>query len=207
MGLLGSIKRLRISRQPIAPERIELLRSMPRGSVCAEIGVYRGQFSKAILEIVKPSRLHLIDPWVYRPSYTGSWFGGDIGGSQAVMDSIYRVVVERFAREIRQGQVIIHRGFSAEIAKEFPDDYFDWIYVDADHKYKAVKSDLNAFYSKVKATGLIAGDNYGDNPHWWWKDGVKRAVDEFTCEDWATIQMIANDQFILRKTAAAMKVG
>lgn len=211
MVLLGKAKRLLISRQPIATERIELLHSMPKGSVCAEIGVYRGQFSKAILEIVTPLRLHLIDPWVYQPSYTESWFGGEIGGSPAVMNKLYRGVVERFAREIREGQVVLHRGFSAEIATEFPDGYFDWIYLDANHKYEAVKSDLNAFYSKVKTSGLIAGDNYGDNPAWWWKDGVKRAVDEFTYAGRAAIQMISNDQFILKKTTdtqiSAMKAS
>ena len=40
-----------------------LLEMMPKNSVCAEIGVNQGQFSKEILEVVQPKKLHLIDPW------------------------------------------------------------------------------------------------------------------------------------------------
>jgi hypothetical protein len=43
-----------------------LLGLLPRGSVGAEIGVWRGDFSAWILRTVRPARLHLIDPWAFR---------------------------------------------------------------------------------------------------------------------------------------------
>ena len=44
------------------PPREFLLHSLPRNSVGAEIGVWRGEFSADIVRRVRPRRLHLIDP-------------------------------------------------------------------------------------------------------------------------------------------------
>jgi len=199
--MLGAVKRVLIKRQPIAEERQRLLRSMPQDSICAEVGVYQGQFSAAILDIVKPRELHLVDAWkfVSDQAYSQSWFGGKIGQSQSVMDGIYRRVQKRFGDEIRSGKVTVHRSFSTAAAAKFPDQYYDWVYIDADHTYEAVKQDLHAFYPKVRNGGFIAGDNYGDRPDWWWKDGVKRAVDEFVPEGWCEPPQISSDQFVMRK--------
>ena len=35
------------------------------GDVCAEVGVWKGEFSHYILQC-KPSKLHLIDPWLHQ---------------------------------------------------------------------------------------------------------------------------------------------
>jgi hypothetical protein len=199
MNLVVVLKRRLVGREPIAPERLALLRQMPKHSVCAEVGVFKGNFSASILEVVAPLRLHLIDPWAYQELYPESWFGGDLGGSQAVMDRLHRKVRRRFQDEMKDGQVEINRGFSTQIAAQFPAAYFDWIYIDANHAYDAVKADLHAFYPKVKDGGFITGDNYGNRPEWWWKDGVQCAVDEFVAGGWCTLGPIWNDQFILTK--------
>ena len=199
--MLGAVKRALIRRHPIAEERLRLLRQMPQQSICAEIGVYQGQFSSAILKITKPRELHLIDAWKFisDPAYSRSWFGGRIGQSQATMDRIYRRVTKQFADEIAAGTVKIHRKLSADAAASFPDHYFDWVYIDADHTYEAVSQDLHAFYPKLRDAGFVAGDNYGYRPDWWWKDGVKRAVDEFVAEGWCDAPQISNDQFVMQK--------
>jgi hypothetical protein len=197
--LIGALKRFLVGREPIAPERLRLLRQMPKHSVCAEIGVYKGNFSAAILDVVEPRCLHLIDPWAYQETYTKSWFGGDLGGSQAVMDRLHERVRRRFRNEISSGRVVMNRNFSSEVAPQFPAAYFDWIYIDANHTYDAVKSDLCAFHPKVKPGGFITGDNYGDRPDCWWRDGVKRAVDEFVMDGWCALESISNDQFVLVK--------
>ena len=49
-----------------APSRREMMRGrlldkVPKGGTAAEIGVWEGQFSRRILEICAPDRLHLID--------------------------------------------------------------------------------------------------------------------------------------------------
>jgi hypothetical protein len=199
------VRRQLIGQGRIAPERMNLLQQMPVDSVCAEIGVFKGTFAAAILKIVHPRRLHLIDPWVYQQEYSESWFGGILGGSQAAMDRLHEKVRRGFRDEIRKGQVVINRGFSVETAAEFPDAYFDWIYIDANHTYDAVKADLCSFLPKVKCNGFITGDNYGYRADWWWKDGVQRAVDEFVAGGWCALRSIANDQFILVKDTTSAR--
>jgi len=168
--------------------------------VGAEIGVYAGDFSEEILHIVKPAKLGLIDPWIHETSeqYKHAWYGGRAQGGQEEMDALHKVVLTRFRRQIRAGQVSVHRGYSSEVCKEFPDGYFDWVYIDGNHFYEFVKSDLELYYTKVKRGGYITGDDYkiGD----WWEGGVKAAVDEFVESKPVELVEIRNGQFILKKT-------
>jgi hypothetical protein len=178
-----------------------VLRRLPHASVGAEIGVWRGDFSARILRAVRPSKLHLIDPWAYQGAnaYREAWYGGKLAADQAAMDDVHRRVARRFAREVAAGVVELHRSRSADAAREFPDAYFDWVYVDGDHLYDAVRDDLELFAPKLKAGGLLAGDDYGLPG--WWEDGVTRAVDEFVADrGWELVALPAN-QFVLRESA------
>ena len=42
----------------------------------------------------------------------------------------------------------------------FQDNFFDFIYVDANHKYKSVISDLIVWYPKLKRGGIMSGHDY-----------------------------------------------
>lgn len=141
-----------------------------------EIGVWKGDFSARMLKIVRPSSLHLIDPWKYYPAFGQSWFGNE-SMSQDKMDAIYYSVEKRFAKQISAGVVKIHRLPSTEAISAFPDDYFDWAYIDGNHSYEMVRKDLATIYPKVKKGGIIAGDDYGVEG--WWKNGVTQAVADF----------------------------
>jgi len=52
----------------------------------------------------------------------------------------------------------------------------DYLYIDADHRYEAVRADLHAWLPWMKPGGLIVGDDYGHQLF----PGVKAAWDE--CE-------------------------
>lgn len=47
--------------------RLFILDDLPTNSICAEIGVYKGNFSQYILKICEPEMLHLIDPYFQFP--------------------------------------------------------------------------------------------------------------------------------------------
>lgn len=177
-----------------------VLQKMPKRSVCAEIGVHRGDFSERILEIVQPKELHLIDPWRLEQSevYDKSYYGKKTVENQNVMDERFNDVLNRFEREIRNKQVIVDRGYSETILQNFQNEYFDWIYVDGNHLYEFVKKDLEICYLKVKISGYITGDDYNEGG--WWEGGVKKAVDEFALNNKKIklIEIKAN-QFILQK--------
>jgi len=69
---------------------------MPKNSICAEIGVNRGNFSKSILKIVQPKKLYLIDPWKWPEN-------------QTEMDENYNKTLNRVKEEIKSGQVILKK--------------------------------------------------------------------------------------------------
>lgn len=177
-----------------------LLQKMPKRSICAEIGVNKGDFSERILEIVQPKKLHLIDPWKLEQSevYDESYYGKKTVEDQNAMDKRFKDVMNRFEKEIKNNQIVIDRGYSETILQDFQNGYFDWIYVDGNHLYEFVKKDLELCYLKVKTSGYITGDDYNEGG--WWEGGVKKAVDEFISNNKKIklIEIKAN-QFILQK--------
>ena len=132
-----------------------------------------------------------------RDAYRNAWYGGKLAADQDAMDRIHDGVTLRFAREIAVGVVEVHRSTSAEAAGRFPAAYFDWVYVDGNHLYEAVRADLELFDPKLKADGLLAGDDYGLPG--WWDDGVTRAVDELVAGGGYEVVTLESNQFLLRK--------
>jgi hypothetical protein len=178
---------------------MKVLRLMPKGSVCAEIGVWKGDFSRKLLNRVQPQTLHLIDPWEFIDDggYERAAYGGKVAKGQEDMDKLFENVQERFASEIAGGVVRIHRATSADAGPSFPDDYFDWVYIDANHSYEFVREDLRVYHTKVKPGGYLAGDDYGTKG--WWGTGVKDAVDEFVAAEQAQWALQDGSQFVLQK--------
>ena len=81
---------------PFGSGRSFLLEWLPKGAVGAEIGVWRGEFSKSLLRAAEPRELHLVDPWKFVPSFPSRWYGGMEAKSQADMDAIFAEVQDQF---------------------------------------------------------------------------------------------------------------
>ena len=152
--------------------RRRMLEKMPKGAVCAEVGVWGGRFSAVILEVTQPTVLHLIDPWEWQPEFDNSAFGKP--EMEHVVAQKVRKVRDRFAGDPR---VVIHRAMSHDALERFGDGELDWIYIDGNHNYEVVSRDLDLALAKVRPGGVIAGDDY----FWNAGDGapVQRAVDAF----------------------------
>jgi hypothetical protein len=182
-----------------------LLEMMPKGSVCAEIGVHEGLFSRIILQIVQPRMLHLIDPWTFQPDplFASTLYGGQRGRNQDNMDGKYRRVVEKFSA---RRNVTIHRSRSLDCLNRFPDNCLDWIYLDGDHRYECVMEELRQFHCKIKPGGFVAGDDYARPDVNWTKDGVTRAVDEILRDGMYEKVVIRPEshQFVLRKSPSGL---
>ena len=117
-----------------------LLNFLPPEREVVEIGVAEGDFSQHILDIARPRRLHLVDPWVHQ---VGAEYEADPNNvSSTEHDARYQAVQARFAGDIEAGIVALHRTFSHEAAKTFADGSLDWVYIDAMHTFAAVNSPL-----------------------------------------------------------------
>jgi len=193
--MAGKAKRLRagIRRRR---QRWELVGSLPKYGVGAEVGSWKGDFSAQLLRRAQPRRLYLIDPWEYRedPQYAHAMFGDRTPGGQQRMDTIHEGVCRRFESEIAAGRVVVARARSTDAAAGL--ESLDWVYIDGDHTYDGVRDDLDAFYPLVKPGGVIAGDDYGMVG--WWEDGVKRAVDEFVAARGCELTVIGH-QFLFTR--------
>jgi hypothetical protein len=180
--------------------RMTLLDLLPRNSVGAEIGVFKGDFSAQIIRRVAPKRLYLIDPWrsVTTSSHRKALYGMD-NRSQDDMDDLASQVAERFAAEIRSRRVKILRAPSSEALAAIPDESLDWIYIDGDHTFEGVLEDLRLSYQKVRKGGFICGDDYRLGN--WFADGVVRGLHTFLAELGSAVVLVfvIDGQFFMRR--------
>jgi hypothetical protein len=170
---------------------IEAAKLLPKESTCVELGAEKGLFSKEILTYLEPGQLFLVDPWQVGHDknsnithYTGLWFittQGEVQTNNGPLPTAYSneefllQIKETYSKEIENGKIIVKKAFSYEAVSTFPDDFFDFIYIDACHLYDCVKSDLNSYLPKLKKTGLMCGHDYIKCSNF----GVIEAVDEF----------------------------
>lgn len=157
-----------------------------------EIGVLRGEYSKLILERWKNCQLYLVDTWRHLDNYV------DMNGQD---DKYHYECLLKTCENTKpwQNRAHIIRMDSAISANIFPDEHFDFVYIDADHSYEGVMRDIKAWWPKVKKGGLFCGDDYipddgdiwmtvtGKPPVYAGKFGVRKAVTEFSATADVTI--------------------
>ena len=153
--------------------RRRVLDHLAPGGVGAEIGVFRGDLSAAILARVRPRRLFLIDPWLvsHDPAQAGALYAAGSGND---MEAIHGRVLARFAPEIAAGRVAVLRGGVADAEDTVRDGALDFAYIDGDHREAAATADLDFALRKVCPGGVIALDDY--HLGGWWGDAVHRAA-------------------------------
>lgn len=140
-------------------DRYNLLKYLPR-CVCAEVGVATGRMSKIIVENNNPKELYLIDAW---KNFDLGYTDGNMV-SDDEHESRYQNVKSMFKDNV---SVKLIRDYSTSAAEKFDNNFFDWVYIDADHSYDGCMNDLVAFNNKVKPDGYIWG-------HDWLPEGQKR---------------------------------
>lgn len=138
--------------------RLQLLQLLPKGGEGVEIGVAKGEFSNALLDTLRPRQLHLVDPWEHQQREDYEKDPNNAGDDE--QEARYGAVLRRFAAEIGAARVVVHRRYSQDVAAEFADGQFDWVYIDGLHSYAGVRSDLELYRPKVKPDGIIMGHDY-----------------------------------------------
>jgi len=134
--------------------------NLPDHGKALEIGSYMGESTQIIASSGIFSEIHSVDPFKGTEE-----FNKEFGYTWSKVKSEYNKNTRYF------NNIYHHQGYSYDEVPKFPNGEFDFIYIDASHKYEDVKQDIELCLPKLKYKGIIAGHDYS------WSD-VKKAVDE-----------------------------
>ena len=120
--------------------------------IICEVGVQEGRNFFLMIEH-NPKLAVAIDPWKDDGvvSRNASLY------EQENLDNQYESIVA-LSKEKKFVKVL--RKYSFEAVNDFADNYFDMVYIDADHTYEAVLKDIKDWYPKVKRGRFLVGDDY-----------------------------------------------
>lgn len=141
--------------------------------VFAEVGVWKGDGVSYLANLLKSTgkdfEIYAIDLfdklWKYK-DYETRYAGYHI----KYMSEMYQYNLEK--TETRDFITDV-KGYSDKVAHQFEDDFFDSVFIDADHEYEPMEKDLEAWLPKVKKGGILAGHDYVQS-----QQGVIKAVDQ-----------------------------
>lgn len=166
--------------------------SKPRIGI--EIGVAKGHLSQQLLLHDPNLFLYLVDPWApqdsaaYRATEDNYAFF-----DAAFLEKLYQLTLHNLS--LFEARYEIRRQTSLEAANGFPNEYADFVFIDADHSYEATKEDCWAWWPKVKPRGLLCGHDYRTDK----KFGVIQAVDEFAAKMQKQIRLGDNFTWFMTK--------
>lgn len=153
----------------------EVVAAAPCGSTLVEVGCWLGRSVIYLAEQVRASgkdiRIFAIDTWRGSPEH-------DTPDQVLIQQKPYGHIWHQFVGNVRAcgvQHIIIPMCLpSLDAARYFEDGSVFAVYIDAQHAYEPVKSDIAAWRPKVQAGGIFAGHDYG----WGGPGLVQRAVDE-----------------------------
>lgn len=135
----------------------------PRLKIAIEVGSYIGASSMFIAQsIPEHSKLICIDSWLWDGPKEHKLFNN--------YDDVYLQFLSNIFHSNLANKISSLRMSSTSAAK-FINVKADLIFIDAQHDYQAVKSDLEAWLPHLTVDGIMCGDDYNF-------DSVKKAVDE-----------------------------
>ena len=174
--------------------RTDLVRNLVTpGGVIAEVGVLKGEFSKELIDILKPSRIYMID------LFEGNCFSGDRDGNNGAVYDLNVAYSNLMEHAKSNPAVTLLKGNSSTLLGTLEADSLDMVYLDGDHEYSGCKKDVIASYRLLKDGGWLMGHDYAINPVKalnYYVFGVKKAIDEF-CRDYnQTIHAFGNDGMV-----------
>jgi hypothetical protein len=141
--------------------------------IAVEVGVEWGHFSHHILRHWFGRLLYSVDPWIEQPSHQYN----DLCNASAQVHEA-RFSYARALLQVHGPRSNVLRTFSGHASRCFSDATLDFVYLDGNHSFESVLSDLTNWYPKVRPGGLLCGHDYidglGDAVY-----GVKSAVDFF----------------------------
>lgn len=123
-------------------------------TIGAELGVQRGIFANTMLSRWPSNKEYvLVDVWAPQENYAES-----ANVDQTVQNAYYHETLAN--TNLWKEKIRVCRNFTSVCVENFPDGYFDFVYVDARHDFKGAYEDLEAWWPKIRVGGIMAGHDY-----------------------------------------------
>lgn len=123
-----------------------------------EIGVWKGDFSKKILEQCESiERYYMIDPWANLPDWNKPY-----NVNPELFNDVYQEAISKTA--FASDKISVLRGRTKEVIDNIPNESLDFAYIDGDHTLRGITIDLIKSLPKIKKNGVIGGDDFINNP-------------------------------------------
>jgi len=138
---------------------IQLINEMSRDRklTIAEIGVWQGDFAYQVLKhCPNVEKYYLVDPWRHLQDWKKP-----LNVDDDRFDRVFAATMKRL--EFAKNRIVVLRGTTLEVVDQIPDADLDLVYIDGDHTAKGIVIDLIKLFPKVKAGGVVGGDDYVDN--------------------------------------------
>lgn len=149
----------------------------------AEVGVAEGRFSEEMLRWKCVNRIYMVDRWQCVPTQKG-----DASMPQKWHDKNYKEAATRIGKVGKPAHLL--RGESVSIAQKYiADNTLILVYIDGDHSYTGVMTDLVTWVPKVIPRCYVALHDYLNKDY-----GVKQAVDEFCRSHGYVVNVIPEDK-------------
>ena len=139
--------------------------------VGAEIGVREGKNALDMLQSMNTKKVYLVDHWTEHIEHSGELV------SQHQQNEFYRKLLEKI--EPFKHKVEIIRKTSEEASKDILDESLDFVYLDGDHRYDAVKKDMSVWLPKLHKQGWLCGHDFNNSK----TPEVRKAVTDFCREN------------------------
>ena len=122
-----------------------------------EIGVWKGDFSKEILEGCDfIDRYYMVDPWANLPDWNKPY-----NVKTQMFEAIYAEAMEK--TKFASQKLVILRGRTKDVISDITDGSLDFAYIDGDHTLRGITIDLIKLLPKMREGGLIGGDDFTNN--------------------------------------------
>lgn len=153
-----------------------------------EVGSYKGRSTSFLaVEIVNSGRqiqLDCVDTWKGNEEHQA---GQPYEDSDVVNDRLFEVFISNMAPVAHVINPV--RMTSLEAATRYKDLSLDFVFLDGDHGYEAVKADIQAWLPKLKPGAILGGHDYSLD----WPDVMRAANETF-----GYVRTVANCWYVVK---------
>jgi hypothetical protein len=163
------------------------------GAVFVEVGAHLGHSALYLASRIQRSgkkiRLYAVDRW-------DGWINTECRSEMTPPEAedVFGQFIRNVQRAGAEDVIFPLKMQSEQAAGLFEDGTLDFVFLDADPHYEAVRRDLEAWFPKVKRRGVLGGHDYL-NPAF---PGVRRAADDFFAEQELPLQVHGTSFLVIK---------